>query len=171
MVTHRHSPPPLRGRSVRAADREGGAAPAHRPVARINRFRAKSMRSEMTDAEHVLWAQLRAHRLNGLSFRRQAPIGSFIVDFVCHEYRLIIELDGGQHADDRQARHDLKRQEWLKSKGYRVLRFWNSDVVRFRESVLETIVETIARIPPSRSAKPTDLPLKGGGDASRGISP
>jgi very-short-patch-repair endonuclease len=113
------------------------------------------MRSEMTDAERALWAQLRAHRLNGLSFRRQVPVGSFIVDFVCHEHRLIIELDGGQHADEREAQHDQMRQAWLNTKG--------------RESVLETIIETIAQsLPPSRSAKPTDLPLKGGGEASRG---
>ena len=172
MVTHRESPPPLRGRSVRAADRAGGTTPAHRPVAGINRFRAKSMRSEMTDAERVLWTQLRAHRLNGLSFRRQVPIGSFIVDFVCHEHRLIAELDGGQHANDREARHDQMRQAWLNAKSYRVLRFWNSDVLRHPESVLQTIIETTTKsIPPSRSAKPTDLPLKGGGEASRGISP
>jgi very-short-patch-repair endonuclease len=169
MVTHGESPPPLRGRSVRAANREGGPPPAHRPVARINRFRAKSMRSEMTDAERALWTQLRAHRLNGLSFRRQVPVGSFIVDFVRHEHRLIIELDGGQHANEREAHHDQMRQAWLNTKGYRVLRFWNFDVLRHRESVLETIIETIAQsLPPSRSAKPTDLPLKGGGEASRG---
>jgi very-short-patch-repair endonuclease len=169
MVTHGESPPSLRGRSVRAANREGGPAPAHRPVARINRFRAKSMRSEMTDAERALWTQLRAHRLNGLSFRRQVPVGSFIVDFVRHEHRLIIELDGGQHANEREAHHDQMRQAWLNTKGYRVLRFWNFDVLRHRESVLETIIETIAQsLPPSRSAKPTDLPLKGGGEASRG---
>jgi very-short-patch-repair endonuclease len=171
MVTHGESPPPLRGRSVRAANREGGATPAHRPIAHINRFRAKSMRSEMTDAERVLWSQLRAHRLNGLSFRRQVPIGSFIVDFVCHEYRLIIELDGGQHASDREIRHDQMRQAWLNAKGYRVLRFWNSDVLRHRESVVETIIGTIMQsVPPSRSAKPTDLPLKGRGEASPSIS-
>jgi very-short-patch-repair endonuclease len=169
MVTHGESPPPLRGRSVRAANREGGLPPAHRPVARINRFRAKSMRSEMTDAERALWTQLRAHRLNGLSFRRQVPVGSFIVDFVRHEHRLIIELDGGQHANEREAHHDQMRQAWLNTKGYRVLRFWNFDVLRHRESVLETNIETIAQsLPPSRSQTPTDLPLKGGGEASRG---
>src|SRR5271168_4402678 len=118
MVKHRGSPPPLRGRSVRVANREGGITPAHRSVAGINRFRAKSMRSEMTDVERALWTQLRGHRLKGLGFRRQVPIGSFIVDFVCHEHRLIIELDGGQHANDREAQHDLKRQAWLNSKGY-----------------------------------------------------
>jgi very-short-patch-repair endonuclease len=95
------------------------------------------MRSEMTDAERVLWLQLRAHRLDGLRFRPQTPIGRYIVDFVCHECRLIVELDGGQHADSL---HDVTRDRWLKSKGYRVLRFWNSDVFTNREAVLEAIV-------------------------------
>jgi very-short-patch-repair endonuclease len=95
------------------------------------------MRSEMSEAERVLWLQLRAHRLDGLRFRRQTPIGQYIVDFVCHEQRLVIELDGGQHAESQ---HDAKRDRWLESKGYRVLRFWNSDVFQNREGVLETIV-------------------------------
>jgi very-short-patch-repair endonuclease len=161
------APPPLRGRSVRAADREGGIATSHRPVAGLNRFRAKSMRSEMTDAERTLWMRLRAHRLNGLSFRRQTPIGPFIVDFVCHQLNLVIELDGGQHATDDETERDLKREQWLQSKGYRVLRFWNSDVLRQCDSVVQKILEVIAEaLPPSRSATRTDLPLKGGGGDS-----
>jgi very-short-patch-repair endonuclease len=168
MVKRRESPSPLRGRSVRVASREGGVIPAHRQISGINRFRAKSMRFEMTDAETVLWKQLRAHRLNHLGFRRQSPIGPYIVDFVCQEHRLVVELDGGQHANDREALHDAKRQKWLASRGYQVLRFWNSDVLQHCEAVLETITSAITHpIPPSRSAKPTDLPLKGGGEASR----
>jgi very-short-patch-repair endonuclease len=131
-------PPPLRGRSDREAIRERGMPPqAHRPVTELNRLRAKSMRTEMTDAERTLWMQLRAHRLDGLRFRRQTPIGQYIVDFVCHERRLVVELDGGQHADSQ---HDARRDRWLESKGYRVLRFWNSDVFQNRDGVLETIV-------------------------------
>ena len=95
------------------------------------------MRSEMTDAERVLWQQLRAHRLDGLRFRRQTPIGRYIVDFVCHECRLIVELDGGQHAESQR---DVTRDHWLESKGFRVLRFWNSDVFKNREEVLKTIL-------------------------------
>jgi very-short-patch-repair endonuclease len=139
-------PPPLRGRSDREAIREGGMPPqAHRPVTPLNRSRAKSMRAEMTEAERALWMQLHAHRLDGLRFRRQAPIGQYIVDFVCHECRLIVELDGGQHAESQR---DVTRDRWLESKGYRVLRFWNSDLFKNRESVLETIVST-ARTPPA----------------------
>jgi very-short-patch-repair endonuclease len=114
------------------------------------------MRSEMTDAERVLWMQLRAHRLDGLRFRRQTPIGRYIVDFVCHECRLIVELDGGQHADSP---HDMTRDRWLESKGYRVLRFWNSDVFTNREGVLEAIVSAARGVLIS--------PLEGGGDAAQ----
>jgi len=172
MTKYRESPPPLRGRSVRAANREGGAAPAHRSITGINRFRAKSLRSEMTDAERILWTSLRAHRLNRLGFRRQVPIGPFIVDFVGHEHRLLIELDGGQHGNDQETRYDIRRQQWLNSKGYRLLRSWNSDVLLHCESVLERIAVTVAQsVPPSRSAKPTDLPLMGGGEAIRDTEP
>ncbi|MEW6766662.1 MAG: DUF559 domain-containing protein [Pseudomonadota bacterium] len=107
------------------------------------RLRAKTLRGDMTNAEHRLWSSLRANRLEGLSFRRQSPIGSFVVDFVCHERRLVIEVDGGQHADSRQ---DVARDRWLQSKGYRVVRFWNSDVMKNRDSVLQSILSA-AQIP------------------------
>lgn len=150
---------PLEGEAgLPQANREGGMNSAHRPVSGLQRGRAKSLRREMTDAERKLWMALRGHRFQGLSFRRQAPIGPFIADFVCHRRRLIIEIDGGQHAT--RPAHDLRRDTWLASKGYRVLRFWNSDVLRNIEGVLETIVNAIAGdIPPSLT-----LPLKGGGD-------
>jgi very-short-patch-repair endonuclease len=135
---------------------------AHRPVTGLSRFRAKSMRSKMTDAERALWIRLRAHRLDGLRFRRQTPIGQYIVDFVCHEQRLVIELDGSQHAESQ---HDIRRDLWLESKGYRVLRFWNSDVLRDRDGVLETIVSA------ARGATPLPSPPPQGGrekDGARG---
>jgi very-short-patch-repair endonuclease len=150
-------PPPLRGRSDREAVREGGGQPPnHRPVPKINRARAKSLRHEMTEAEKRLWYWLRAHRFNGLAFRRQTPIGPYIVDFVSHASRLVIEIDGGQHS---VSRHDHRRDQWLNSKGYRVLRFWNSEVLKNTDSVLERIADAIAskRRPPSLT-----LPLKGG---------
>ncbi|HWV96433.1 MAG TPA: endonuclease domain-containing protein [Xanthobacteraceae bacterium] len=164
-------PPPLRGRSVREADREGGRTTAHRPVANLTRTRAKTLRITMTDAERLLWSRLRAHRLAGLSFRRQAPIGPYIADFVCHECRLVIELDGGQHAGEREAASDAKRTQWLTHKGYRVLRFWNSDVTSRCDTVVQTILDEANRsLPPSRHSHEAndDLPLKGGGDTRRG---
>jgi very-short-patch-repair endonuclease len=102
------------------------------------------MRTEMTDAERALWRCLRAHRRNGLSFRRQVPIGSFIVDFVCHDHKLIVELDGGQHAHDAAVARDSRREEWLRSKGYRILRFWNSDVLKNLGGVQQMILDSIA---------------------------
>jgi very-short-patch-repair endonuclease len=120
----------------------------------------------MTEAEKRLWYLLRAHRFAGIGFRRQTPMGPYIADFVSDEYRLIIELDGGQHSENRR---DARRDQWLQSKGYRVLRFWNSDVLKNRDGVLEAIANAVLSArPPSRqsriSAAIGDLPLKGGGE-------
>ena len=167
--SERPPPPPLRGRSDRGAVREGGT-PSHHPISALHRRRAKSLRGNMTDAEKRLWSALRANRFQGLSFRRQTPIGPFIVDFVCHERRVIIELDGGQHA--MRAEQDREREKWLELKGYRIIRFWNSDVLRNRNAVLEMIARElhvgVFEQPPSRHSRTAsaigDLPLKGGGD-------
>jgi very-short-patch-repair endonuclease len=117
----------------------------------MHRGRAKALRHQMTDAETRLWAALRAHRLEGLSFRRQTPIGRFIVEFVCHDRWLIVEIDGGQHADSKK---DLERDRWLVSKGYRVLRFWNSDVLKNRTGVLETILHAVREDTPLPNPPP-----------------
>lgn len=98
---------------------------------------AKSLRKRPTDAEIVLWRHLRSKQIDGLKFRRQEPIGQYIVDFVCFEKRLIIELDGGQHA--LQQARDQKRESWFKEQGFRTLRFWNNEVLRNIEGVLEVI--------------------------------
>ena len=101
------------------------------------RENAKTLRTHMTDAEARLWYQLRAHRFMGLKFKRQKPIGRYIVDFVCLEQFLVIELDGGQHME--QAGRDRERDEYLCERGYRVLRFWNHQVLGEMEAVLERI--------------------------------
>ncbi len=98
----------------------------------------------MTDAELKLWNEIRAHRLMGLGFRRQFPIGGFIVDFACPDKRLIVELDGSQHAEDAGARYDAQRSETLRRDGWTVLRFWNDDVMRDIDNVCEHIVITSA---------------------------
>ena len=98
---------------------------------------ARLLRKDMTDAERWLWYELRAKRFAGSKFRGQAPIGDYIVDFVCHEARLIVELDGGQHAV--LVEKDNARTAWLNSQGFRVLRFWNCQVFEESEEVLETI--------------------------------
>ena len=89
--------------------------------------RARTLRSHLTDAEQVLWRHLRMRQLGGCKFRRQRPIGPYIVDFVCLEKKLIVELDGGQHTE--QHRYDTLRDRWLNFQGYEVLRFWNDDVL------------------------------------------
>ena len=98
---------------------------------------AKILRSNQTKLEERLWYHLRAHRFMGLKFKRQKPMGSYIVDFVCVERRLIIELDGGQHAE--QTAYDQQRDAWLRNQGYTVLRFWNNEVMQELEGVLEKI--------------------------------
>jgi len=99
--------------------------------------RARRLRRDQTDAEKKLWSHLRRNAL-GCSFRRQHPIGSYIVDFVCLELRLIVEADGGQHSELRAA-HDVARTEWLEARGYKVLRFWNNDILANTDGVIEAI--------------------------------
>ncbi len=101
------------------------------------------MRSDMTKEEVKLWNLLRAKRFQGLKFRRQALIGNYIADFVCTEKRLIIELDGGQHNEPQNIEDDRLRTEYLESKGYKVLRFWNNEVWDNIEGVCEEIKKHI----------------------------
>jgi very-short-patch-repair endonuclease len=129
----------------------------HRAIPPRNRSNARSLRSTMTEAEKRIWFHLRAHRLNGASFRRQTPVGAYIIDFVCFDARLIVEIDGGQHADSQS---DKAREIWLRSQGFVVLRFWNNDVLANTSGVLERINEALsASSPPSLA-----LPRKGGGN-------
>jgi very-short-patch-repair endonuclease len=111
----------------------------HNPVPTIQLGRARNMRREMTQAELKLWNELRAHRLMGLSFRRQHPIGPFIVDFACVAFRFIVELDGSHHADDSAVLRDIKRTQFLESQGWHVLRFWNDDVLNDIDNVCQHI--------------------------------
>jgi len=103
--------------------------------------RAKALRKSMTDAERVLWYSLRNRRLGGFKFRRQKPIGAYIVDFVCIEKKLIIEVDGGQHKTNIE--HDKKRSEYLTKNGYKIIRFWNNEVLKEKEAVLHQIMKSL----------------------------
>ena len=105
--------------------------------------RAKTLRREMTTAETALWLRLNRQQIEGFKFRRQAPIGPYVVDFVCLDEMLVIEVDGGQH-DSRKAR-DEARTVALGMRGYRVLRFWNNEVLGNIEGVLEVIRGTLLR--------------------------
>jgi very-short-patch-repair endonuclease len=101
----------------------------HAPVPPKNRANARKMRRELTDAELKLWNALRAHRLMGLSFRRQMPIAGYIVDFACPTHHLIVELDGSQHGEDSELAYDAIRTGRLERDGWIVLRFWNDEVL------------------------------------------
>ncbi|MET0943216.1 MAG: DUF559 domain-containing protein [Mesorhizobium sp.] len=109
----------------------------HQPVPQRNRDFARSMRREMTEAEGKLWQELRGRRLDRIKFRRQVPIGAYIADFICLEAQLIIEIDGSQHADSA---YDERRRTDLQARGFRVLRFWNDEVLRELNAVCDTII-------------------------------
>jgi very-short-patch-repair endonuclease len=119
---------------------------------RQNVDRARGLRQAMTDAEQRLWRHLRNHQLSGWKFRRQHEIANYIVDFLCTDAMLIVELDGGQHAEQQE--YDEYRTRHLQAMGYRVLRFWNNDALTNIESVLEVILAAAA----SPSPQPSPLP-------------
>src|SRR5687767_13900919 len=98
---------------------------------------ARRLRANMTDAERKLWSLLRRKQLQGYRFRRQVPLGRYAADFACMSAHLVVELDGGQHAE--RSEQDERRTAWMESVGYRVLRFWNGEVFTNAEGVLETI--------------------------------
>jgi very-short-patch-repair endonuclease len=102
---------------------------------------ARRLRRSQTDVERLLWSRLRSRQIRGVKFRRQHPVAGYIVDFCCPELCLVIELDGGQHMEQQAA--DAKRTRALEQQGYRVLRFWNNEVIENPEGVLQRIVECI----------------------------
>jgi very-short-patch-repair endonuclease len=129
---------------------------------RIQIERAKWLRQNMTEAEARLWCLLRAHRFQGYKFKRQKPIGPYIVDFVCMQHRVIIEVDGGQHQDRRE--YDQERDAWLRRRGYAVLRFWNHEVMGNLEGVLEAILQAMQ----ARALSPAPSPASGRGEVPEG---
>ena len=104
---------------------------------------SRNLRKNQTDAENLLWRHLRGNQLEGLRFRRQHPIGRYIVDFVCLEKRLVLELDGGQHGEENEQIKDSERDHWLSEEGYQVSRFWNNEVLTNLEGVMEAIRSTV----------------------------
>ena len=122
---------------------------------------ARKLRKNQTDAERVLWRHLRTRNLMNLKFKRQVPIGDYIVDFLCYEKNLIIEVDGGQHAE--QQVYDQKRKKWLESQGFKVIRFWNHDVLKNLDGVAEKILECCGEDP-----HPSPLPQAGEGNIETG---
>ena len=102
---------------------------------------ARHLRENMTDEGRVAWAKLRHRQMAGFRFRRQAPIGQYVVDFVCFECKLVIELDGGQHAE--RIEHDNQRTRWLETQGFRVIRFWNFETQEDWDDVSERIWKSL----------------------------
>lgn len=117
---------------------------------------ARNLRIRSTDVEHLLWSRLRAGRFEGMKFRRQHSIGQYIVDFICLEKKLIIELDGGQHTLPDAILKDRQRDAWLEKEGYTVVRFWDNEVLTNTTGVLEAIRERL------QTPSPQSPPLKGG---------
>jgi len=101
---------------------------------------ARRLRANSTEAEIRLWSRLRRTQLEGFRFRRQHPMGSYVVDFFCRAAKLIVEVDGGQHAENAR---DTVRTQWLEARGYRVIRFWNNDVLSNTEGVLTSILDAL----------------------------
>ncbi len=103
--------------------------------------KARELRNNPTEAERLMWRHLRLRQIGGYKFRRQQPLGHYIVDFVCLEKRLVVELDGGQHSE--QAMYDSRRSRWLEAQGFRILRFWDHEVLRNVETVKQVIWEAV----------------------------
>jgi very-short-patch-repair endonuclease len=141
----------------------------HSNIPPEQRKRAKALRQTMTRAETLLWRYLKAGHLDGVSFRRQTPIGDYIVDFASHAAKLVIEVDGYSHDFAQAQRRDSIRDAWLASRGYRVLRFTNEDVLSNLEGVLIVIREAAAAR--TRGQTPSlSLPRKGGGNPTTAAS-
>ena len=156
MSGQRANPSPLAGEG--AARRRRGADEGALNLTRA----ARALRSRMTDAERKLWFALKGRRFDAFKFRRQVPIGPYIADFLCFESRLVVEVDGGQHAESAR---DVERDAWLARNAFRVVRYWNNDVLQNLEGVLTDLVTELNTTPhPSSSLRSTPpSPARGEG--------
>jgi len=135
----------------------------HAKVSERQRGRAKQLRQRMTRAENLLWRYLKAHHIDDLAFRRQAPMWQFVADFVCHSARIVVEVDGASHDFVARRKADKRRDRWFESQRYAVLHFTNEQVLKNLEGVIALIRETAAMR--TRQAPPSlPLPHKGGGN-------
>jgi very-short-patch-repair endonuclease len=136
------------GLSAREVSMAEPKSPTWRVSPRL-RSNARALRRNSTDAERILWSELRDHRLNGAGFRRQVPIENYVADFICHAAKLVVELDGGQHFSDQAEQADAARSAVIEAKGFLVLRFGNHDVMKNRAGVLETMAAAVAARAPT----------------------
>ena len=152
----------LRSRPPSPARGEGMESLARAEDRSDRTVRARALRGRMTNAECKLWFALRDRRFASFKFRRQVPVGPFIADFVCYGARVVVEVDGGQHADSTV---DRRRDKWFGAKGFLVLRFWNNDVLSNLEGVLSSILAVMRkRTPhPARAARGRPSPARGEG--------
>ena len=155
LVQHeRSNPSPLWGGVAPQAPGWGIVMP-HSAITKRTRGQARTLRHAPTNAERKLWILLRSLKPLGMHFRRQAPIGIYIADFAWHAGKIVIELDGSQHVEKQKA-YDAQRTAWLESQGYRVLRFWNNDVLKSPRSIGEAILAA------SKNPTPNPSPQGGG---------
>nr|WP_272870492.1 endonuclease domain-containing protein [Agrobacterium tumefaciens] len=127
-----------------AAPHQAASIPVpHAKVELEHRAYARQVRKTMTDAELKFWNAVRAHRLDGLSFRRQLPVSGYIVDFACPSHKIIVELDGFQHAEDAAAAYDQQRTRTFEELGWTILRFWNEDILKDIDNVCLHIIRTV----------------------------
>ena len=126
---------------------------------------ARTLRKSMTTAEGKLWSHLRNNNMHGLAFRRQHPMGSYVLDFYCAQAKLAVEVDGGQHNEETHCKRDQIRDAWFAAKGIRTLRFWNHDVLTDTENVLDRIWFAIEEFESVPSIPTPTLPLSGGGSS------
>ena len=155
-------PSPLAGEGAERRRREAGEG-----AFAATSDRARLLRSRLTDAERKLWYALRNRRFAGAKFRRQVPVGPYVADFLCYEARLVIEVDGGQHAESTK---DRRRDRWFAANAFRVLRFWNNDVHSNLEGVLMAIVDALGATPhPARAARGRPSPARGEGTRAPSI--
>jgi len=125
--------------------------------------RARDLRNNMTEPEVILWSRLKTLRADGFHIRRQAPFRGYILDFVCFDRHVVIEVDGGGHGEDQQARHDEIRDGVLRREGFQVLRFWNTDVRKNLDGVMYSIRDALGPPPfPPRSRRRRESPSPGG---------
>jgi very-short-patch-repair endonuclease len=129
---------------------------------KFRRATARRLRANQTGAEMMLWKHLRRLETKGTHFRRQVPIGSYVTDFACLASRLVIELDGSHHGEEPNKLRDDERTRWLQAEGYRVLRFWNNDVLGNIEGVIEAIAGQLSSSPSQPSAGSLPLPRERG---------
>ena len=163
--------------SQRGRDREGERLEPHAALPETLLTHARLLRKNATDAENLLWQLLRRNQMHGFGFRRQHSSGAYILDFYCHQAKLAIELDGGQHAEGAQLDHDEVRSAWLQAQGITVLRFWNNEALTNTEGVLQRIFEALIASPlpnpggtTNQSTKPASGQVAGNPPEGEGMS-